>query len=138
MANTDVTGFWKIAEADPDHLAIVDPDHNQMTYGELYELTNKIVRGLREAGLQKGDQVTTVLPNSFEQVGVCLAAFQGGFYITTVNWHLVGPEISYIVNDSETKALIVSDRFADEATRVLEDCLTLEENRFSVGSVARL
>ena len=120
MANTDVTGFWKIAEADPDHLAIVDPDHNQMTYGELYSLTNKIVRGLRAAGLEKGDQVTTVLPNSFEQVAVCLAAFQAGFYVTTVNWHLVGPEISYIVNDSETKALIVSERFADEAVRVLE------------------
>ena len=68
MANTDVTGFWKIAEADPDHLALVDPDHDQMTYGELYALTNKIVRGLRAAGLEKGDQVTTVLPNSFEQV----------------------------------------------------------------------
>lgn len=135
MANTDVLGFWKIAEADPDHLAIVDPDHNQMTYGEFAALTNKIVHGLRAAGLQKGDQVTTVLPNSFEQVAVCLAAFQAGFYVTTVNWHLVGPEISYIVNDSETKALIVSERFADEAVRVLEDCVTPEANRFSVGDV---
>ena len=135
MANTDVTGFWKIAEADPDHLALVDPDHDQMTFGELYELTNRIVHGLRALGLEKGDQVTTVLPNSFEQIAVCLAAYQGGFYLTTVNWHLVGPEISYIVNDSETKALIVSERFADEAVRVLEDCVTPETNRFSVGSV---
>ncbi|MEM8709264.1 MAG: AMP-binding protein, partial [Actinomycetota bacterium] len=115
MANTDALGFWKIAEADPDHLAIVDPDHEQMTFGELYALTNQIVHGLRALGLQPGDQVTTVLPNSFEQVAICLAAFQGGFYVTTVNWHLVGPEISYIVNDSETKAFIVNARFADEA-----------------------
>ena len=35
MANTDVL-LWKIAEADPEHLAIVDPDHEQMTFGELY------------------------------------------------------------------------------------------------------
>ena len=135
MANTDVTGFWKIAAADPDHLAIVDPDHNQMTYGELAALTNRIVRGLRAAGLTRGDQVTTVLPNSFEQVAICLAAFQGGFYVTTVNWHLVGPEISYIVNDSETRALIVSDRFADEAVRVLDDCVVPDANRYSVGDV---
>ena len=133
MANTDVLGFWKIAEADPDHLAIVDPDHEQMTFGELYALTNQIVHGLRALGLQPGDQVTTVLPNSFEQVAICLAAFQGGFYVTTVNWHLVGPEISYIVNDSETKALIVNARFGDEATRVLEDCDTPEANRFVIG-----
>ena len=50
-----------------------------------------------------------------------------------MNWHLVGPEISYIVNDSETKAFIVNARFADEATRVLEDCGTPEANRFVVG-----
>ena len=135
MANTDVLGFWRIADADPDHLAIVDPDHNAMTYGELAALTNKIVHGLRAAGLGKGDQVTMVVPNSFEQVAVCLAAYQGGFYVTTVNWHLVGPEISYIVNDSETKALIVSERFADEAVRVLEDCATPKSNRFAVGDV---
>nr|NIR37465.1 AMP-binding protein [Actinomycetota bacterium]NIS31976.1 AMP-binding protein [Actinomycetota bacterium]NIT95993.1 AMP-binding protein [Actinomycetota bacterium]NIU19670.1 AMP-binding protein [Actinomycetota bacterium]NIU67056.1 AMP-binding protein [Actinomycetota bacterium] len=135
MADTDVTGFWRIAEADPDHLALVDPEHRQMTFGELAALTNRIVHGLRALGLQRGDQVTTVLPNSFEQVAVCLAAYQGGFYVTTVNWHLVGPEISYIVNDSETKALIVSSRFADEAVRVLEDCVTPEANRFSVGEV---
>src|SRR5687767_1867208 len=55
MANTDVVGFWKVAEADPDHLAVVDPDYNEMTYGELAALTNQIVHGLRALGLQKGD-----------------------------------------------------------------------------------
>ena len=75
----------------------------------------------RALGLKRGDQVTTVLPNSFEQVAFALAAFQGGFYYTPVNWHLVGPEIAYIVNDSETKAFIVSDRFAGEEVRVLAE-----------------
>ena len=135
MANTDVIGFWKIAEADPGHLAVVDPDYNEMTYGELYELTNRIVHGLRALGLRKGDQVTTVLPNGFEQVAVALAAFQAGLYYTPVNWHLVGPEIAYIVNDSETKVLIVHERFASEAVRVLPEVDIPESHRFSVGSV---
>jgi|DEB0MinimDraft_10_1074344.scaffolds.fasta_scaffold00706_5 long-chain acyl-CoA synthetase len=135
MANTDALGVWKIAEADPDFLAVVDPDYNELTYGQLAALTNRISRGLRAAGLEVGDQVTTVLPNSFEQIAVCLAAYQSGLYVTTVNWHLVGPEISYIVNDSNTKALIVSDEFADEAVRILEDCVTPVENRFAIGDV---
>ena len=84
MANTDVLGFWKIAEADPDHIAIIDPDYREMTYGELAALTNKIGKGLRALGLGVGDQVTTVLPNCFEQVAVCLAASQIGLYVTTV------------------------------------------------------
>jgi long-chain acyl-CoA synthetase len=135
MANTDVVGFWKIAEADPGHLAVVDPDYNEMTFGDLYELTNQIVHGLRALGLRRGDQVTTALPNGFEQVALSLACFQGGFYYTPVNWHLVGPEIAYIVNDSETKAFIVHERFAAEAVRVLPETSIPDTNRFSVGAV---
>jgi long-chain acyl-CoA synthetase len=135
MANTDAMGFWKIAEADPGHLELIDPDYQVMTYGELYALTNQIVHGLRALGLQRGDQVTTVLPNSFEQVAFALAAFQSGFYYTPINWHLVGPEIAYIVNDSETKAIIVNERFAGEAVRVLAESNVAATNRFSVGAV---
>jgi len=135
MARTDALGFWKIAEADPDFLAVVDPEHDQMTYGEVYALTNQIVHGLRALGLRRGDQVTTVLPNGFEQVAMTLAAFQGGFYYTPVNWHLVGPEIAYIVNDSESKVLVVHERFAGEAARVLGEIPIPATHRFAVGAV---
>ena len=126
-------GFWSIAVEHPDRLAVVDPDHQMLTFGKLAALTNRIARGLRAAGLSAGDQVTTVLPNCFEQVAVCLAAYQSGFYVTTINWHLVAGEISYIVNDAETKALIVHSRFGDEVRRAVEDCAIAEENRFCVG-----
>src|ERR1700730_18414472 len=128
MAAINAMGFWKNADADPGHLAVVDPEFNQLTYGELYALSNRVVSGLRALGLEPGDQVTTVLPNGFEQVGVALGAFQAGFYYTPVNWHLVGPEIAYIVNDSESKVLIVHERFAAEAVRVLGET-TLDPTR---------
>ncbi len=126
-------GFWKIAELAPDRLAVVDPDYNETTAGELYDLTNQIVHGLRSLGLKKGDQVTTLLPNGLEQVAICLAAYQAGLYVTTVNWHLAGPEVAYILSDSETKALIVSDRFTGEAKRAISE--TDVPHRFSVGEV---
>ena len=128
-------GFWNIASAFPERVALVDPEYREVSYADLAALTNRIGRGLQALGLGVGDQVTTVLPNCFEQVAVCLAAYQCGFYVTTVNWHLVGPEISYIVNDAETKALVVSDRFADEAKRVLDDCVVAPDSRFSLGEV---
>ncbi len=28
-------GFWSIAEREPDRLAVVDPDHREISYGEL-------------------------------------------------------------------------------------------------------
>ncbi len=135
MANTNAMGFWKIAEADPGHLAVVTPEYDEYTFGDVAELTNQIVHGLRALGLTRGDQVTTVLPNGFHQVAITLACFQGGFYFTPVNWHLVGPEIAYIVNDSETKALIVDERFAAEAVRVVPEVNVPAANRFSIGAV---
>ena len=136
MAETEAIGFWKISEADPDRVAVVDPDYRETTFGELYELTNRLVHGWRRDGLQQGDQVTTVLPNCVEQLAVCLAAFQGGFYVTTINWHLAGPEIAYIINDSATKVLVVHELFSEQAARALEEIDV--PNRYSIGSVEGL
>ncbi len=135
MTDTPPLGFWAVAAEHPDRVAVIDPDHRQFTFGELAALTNRIVRGLRALGLTTGDQVTTLLPNCFEQVAVCLAAYQGGFYVTTINWHLVGAEINYIINDSDTRALIVHSRFSQEATAATIDseCVTPAGNRFAVG-----
>ncbi len=133
MNETQALGFWKIAEQDPNRLAVVDPDYNEITFGELAEMVNKLSNGLLALGLKKGDQVTTVLPNSIEQLAVGLAVTQCGFYITTVNWHLAAPEISFIVEDSETKIFIVHERFAEEAGRVLSEINV--ENLYSVGKV---
>jgi len=75
------------------------------------------------------------LPNSVEALATCLAAFQAGLFVTTVNWHLAPPEIAYIVNDSETKALVVHERFAEAAARLLGDIDVAEPGRLSVGAV---
>ncbi len=135
MAATEVTGFWPVADADPDHPALISADHEVTTFGELAALTNRLAHGLREVGLKAGDQVTTVLPNSVEAVATCLAAFQAGLFVTTVNWHLAGPEIAYIVADSETKALIVHEAFGDTARQVLDETDVAAEGRLAVGAV---
>ena len=71
-------GFYAIAEDTPDRLAVADPDYNEISYGELYQLVNRISNGLSAAGLERGDHIATTLPNTIEQVALCLAAFQSG------------------------------------------------------------
>ena len=86
-------GFWKIAETLPDHLALVDPDEREISAGELLASCNQLVHGLRAMGLQPGDAIAMLLPNSAEVFELYLAVGQAGFYLIPVNWHLVGPEI---------------------------------------------
>lgn len=135
MKMSDTTGFWAIAEESPERMAVADPDYNEISYGELAALTNQIAKGLVALGLERGDHVATTLPNGIEQIATCLAASQTGLYITTINWHLVGPEIAYILKDAETKAYITHERFVRESQRAADEAKLPAEARFAIGNV---
>jgi len=129
-------GFWSIAGDDPDYLAVVDPDGREVRAGELLASSNQLVHGLRDLGLQPGDVVAMVLPNSVEVLELYLAVLQAGWYLVPVNFHLVGPEIAYIVQDCEAKVLVTHERFADIATAAADEIDFPKEGRFAVGNVA--
>ena len=66
-------------------------------------------------GLEPGDAVAMLLPNGVEVFELYLAVSQAGFYLIPINWHLVGPEIAYIVQDCEAKVFVAHARFAEHA-----------------------
>jgi long-chain acyl-CoA synthetase len=128
-------GFWSIAQANPDHLAIVDPDERLVPAGELLASTNQLVHGLRGHGLEPGDTIAVVLPNGVEFLELYLAVLQAGWYLVPINHHLVGPEIAYIVQDSEAKVLVAHEQFADAAVAAADEIGFPAEGRFAVGSL---
>jgi long-chain acyl-CoA synthetase len=72
-----------------------------------------MVHALRAVGLQKGDTVAAVLPNGVQPMWVYLAALQAGWYYVPINYRLSPAEIAYILQDSEAKAFVSDERFAD-------------------------
>ncbi|THD77533.1 MAG: acyl-CoA synthase [Phenylobacterium sp.] len=100
------------AELKPDAVAILDPSGRPRTYGEVNANANRIVRLLRQAGLQAGDAVALACSNRAEFIEVLSATRRSGLRITPVNWHLTADEIAYIVNDCEAKALFAEERVA--------------------------
>jgi long-chain acyl-CoA synthetase len=129
-------GFWAIATEDPEHLAVVGADGREVHAGELLASCNQLVHGLRDLGLQTGDAVAMVLPNSVEVFELYLAVLQAGFYLVPINCHLVGPEIAYIVKDCEAKVFVTDERFASVATAAADEIDFPKEGRFAVGDVA--
>ncbi len=128
-------GFWNVATEDPERIALVTQDGEARTAGELHAAANQVSHGLRALGLEAGDTVAVVLPNDLPMLEVYLGAVQIGLYLTPINHHLVGPEIAYIVNDSDAKVLIADERFADEVTKALTEVQIPGTNLFAVGSV---
>lgn len=128
-------GFWNIGQKEPSKLAVVDPEEREITYGDLLAQSNQIVHGLRALGMRTGDGIAVALPNGIEMYALYMAAMQAGWYFTPINWHLVGPEIAYIVNDSEASAFIGHERFAEECQKAAREIELDGERLFAVGDV---
>ncbi|MFB9927557.1 acyl-CoA synthetase [Amycolatopsis halotolerans] len=128
-------GLWTIAAAEPARVALVDPDGREISYGELTAKANRYASGLRELGLGVGDSVVLLLPNGDDLVAAYFAAIQTGLYVVVVNWHLVGPEVAYILSDSGAKAFLAHERFADVAVAAADEAGLAASARFAVGAV---
>jgi long-chain acyl-CoA synthetase len=128
-------GFWKLATADPERITLIDPDGGEHTAGELLAAANQVSHGLRSLGVDRSDTVACVMPNGLEMIELYLGAMQIGTYLTPINHHLVGPEIAYIVNDSEAKVLVGHEQFADEIGKAMTEIDLGADSCFAVGSV---
>lgn len=129
-----MSGFYKYAQADPQRLALVDPDGTEYSAGELLGRANRLVHALRSMGLRAGDTVAAVLPNGVKPMTALLAAQQAGFYYVPINYRLAPPEIAYILRDAEAKAFIGHERFADVVVAAADEAGIPAESRlgFSV------
>ncbi len=108
------------AEANGNEMALVDDD-NSLTWNELNERVNRSVHALRSRGIEAGDTISIVFGNRIEWFELMTACASMGVTFIPVNWHLVGPEIAYILDDSDSKAVMVGARFVDVVANALAD-----------------
>jgi long-chain acyl-CoA synthetase len=130
-----MSGFYRYAQEDPDFVAVVDPDGTEHTAGAVLERANRYVHALRGLGLQDGDAVAAVLPNGIKPVEVYLAALQAGWYYVPINYRLSAPEIAYILQDSEAKAVVSDERFAKVIAAAADGAGIPAEARLAHGAV---
>lgn len=109
-AATGMTAAYHAARA-PERLAIIAASGNR-TFAELNANANRSARALRAAGIGVNDSVALVCSNRAEFAESLAAATRIGARLTTVNWHLTGDEMGYIIENSDAKAVIGDVRFA--------------------------
>ncbi len=128
-------GLWKIAEQQPTRTAVVTPTGESVSYADLAGAADRYGRGLQSMGLEPGDSIVLMLPNGADLLAAYFAALETGLYVVTVNWHLVGGEVAYIIEDSGAKAFIAHERFAEAATDAAARSGISASGRFSVGEI---
>ncbi|HEY8087491.1 MAG TPA: AMP-binding protein, partial [Polyangiaceae bacterium] len=129
-------GFWKVAQDDPDHVALVTPAGESITAGALLGEANRVVHGLRAMGLKKGDTIAAMTTNEPATLELYLAATQAGFYVTPINSHLAPPEVAYIVQDCDARAVFASARTVDVCGQALDSIGFPREAQFATSQHA--
>ncbi len=130
-------GFWRIAGADPGRVALVDGAGGRITYGELLDSSRSVANGLRRVGLAPGDAVAAVLPNCRAFFEALLATSETGLYFVPVNRHLATDEIEHVVDDSESRVVVIDHLETDAHWRALDRAGLDPRTRLAVGHAGR-
>jgi fatty-acyl-CoA synthase len=100
----------------PEKTAVVYGERRH-TYGELEERANRLASRLRGAGLQKGDRVAFLCPNTPPMLEAHFGVPAAGLVLVAINTRLGRDEVTYIVEHSGAKMV-----FADaELEHLLDD-----------------
>jgi acyl-CoA synthetase (AMP-forming)/AMP-acid ligase II len=117
----------------PDTVALKD-SKRAFTYPEANKRVNKLAHSLLSLGLKKGDKVAVLLENCIEIVEVYLATAKTGLVIVPINFRLVGPEVKYIVDNSDARAMVVYDEFTPCVDGIRQNLAGIKaENYIIVG-----
>ncbi|WP_445724490.1 long-chain-fatty-acid--CoA ligase [Fredinandcohnia sp. FSL W7-1320] len=105
--------------------ALIDDDKS-FTYEEVNERVNQLSRGLRHLGVEKGDRVAYLAPNTSEMFEGFYGVFQIGAIIVPLNTRLIPTDYEYILNHSETKILFVDHELIGNIEPIREKLKTVE------------
>jgi acyl-CoA synthetase (AMP-forming)/AMP-acid ligase II len=117
----------------PDKTAMRDAKRS-FTFREFNERVNALSHALLHSGLHRGDKIAVLLENSIEICELYHAAAKTGLVIVPINFRLVGKEILYILENSDSRALFVHDEFCGEVDRIRDNVKNItRDNYFAVG-----
>jgi fatty-acyl-CoA synthase len=105
------------AHLTPDKIGARDLSR-AMTFRQWDERACRLANGLLGLGLAKGDRVAILAYNCVEWLEIYAATALAGLVMVPINFRLTAPEIAYIVDNSEAKALIAQSDFVAVADEI--------------------
>lgn len=116
-----------------DQVALVPPEGYEVTYLDLYALSETVAAGLVRRGVGEGDVVSLVLRSSTEYVVAYLAAARIGAITAGVNPRLGPHERARVLERSSPRLVIASEDLVDGVPEsVLTEAVSLAERRQDV------
>jgi acyl-CoA synthetase (AMP-forming)/AMP-acid ligase II len=102
----------KSARTFPENLAVVHGE-KKLTYAQFNARVNRLANALRRLGMEPGDNVAILQYNYPETLESIFACFKAGCGAVPINFRLHPNECAFIIDHSESKAVILSAEFND-------------------------
>ncbi|MFZ5648607.1 MAG: acyl--CoA ligase family protein [Bacillota bacterium] len=108
---TPISFLRRSAAVFPNKTAVVY-NETRYTYAQFYERVNRLASALSKVGIGKGDKVAFICPNIPSMLEAHFGVPLVGGVLVSINIRLSAREISYILNHSDTRVLVVDAEFA--------------------------
>ncbi len=104
-----------------------------MTFRQWNERSCRLAHALLGLGLGKGDRVGVLAYNCVEWMEIYAAVAKAGLVAVPINFRLTGPEIHYIMENSQARAFIVQDDFVERVDGIRSELEVPEGNYIHFG-----
>ncbi|MDV2686279.1 long-chain-fatty-acid--CoA ligase [Alkalihalophilus lindianensis] len=98
-----------------------------LTYQQLNERVQQLSHGLTELGINKGDKIAYLAPNSEEMLEGFYGVFQVGAVMTSLNTRLKPEDYLFILNHSESQVLFVDHELFPLVKPILDKLETVKK-----------
>ncbi len=132
------------AAATPEKVFLFsESDGRRFTYSEFDSAVNRAVSMLVAHGIGKDEVVSLLMPNSVEYIVAYFACWNIGAVAGPVNSLLKENEIAFVLNNSETRAMLVHSEFQERIEKIrselpqLQSVITFDDEREATREFAK-
>ncbi|MFU8866594.1 long-chain-fatty-acid--CoA ligase [Natronococcus sp.] len=115
--------------------AVVGTDGERFTYDELGERADRFAAALQDRGIEKGDRVAVLDPNTHYHLAAAYGSMQIGAVHTPLNYRLTPEDFAYILEDAGVDAVYADYEYADRIEEIRDEVPTETFITNDVGAV---
>ncbi len=107
-----------------DEEAVIGTDGKRFTYDELGERADKFAAALQDRGIEKGDRVAVLDPNTHYHLAAAYGTMQLGAVHTPLNYRLIPEDFEYILSDAAVDAIYADYEYAEKIEKIRDSVPT--------------